>query len=351
MNLNLELDNLLKNLPEINADRNYWLVRTQSGQFYDTFLKNNFISVGYNKIPSEAINDLSYAIPDRKIFIEKFKGLVTKFYPEENRPGAIASQVTKFIFDIKKDDIVIIPSVNSTEISIGRVTGEKIILAGEEEMKATECDNKFRRKIEWQKTIRRTQLDPYLYKVLFAHKAINKLNHYADYIERTINNFYIKKEDINLVLYVNQQQDLLAKDIFSLGFYLLQTLDDVATHFNLDVSSDDIDLKINLNSEGKMQFIGKHLKSGGTKAAKVAKSVIVLGIISVFINGGGFDSGDTHIHTDGLIKNITDYLNSAHDRKTQEELVKKYMDSLQVKTPDDLVKLMKQTATNKDKSK
>jgi restriction system protein len=348
MDLNLELDTLLAELPEINQERKYWLVRTQSGDFYDTFLQNNFISVGYNKIPLAKLDDLSTGVSDRQIFVSQFKAIIKEYYPDEKRPGAIANQVTKFIYDIAKDDIVIIPSTNSSIISIGRVVENGIRLADAEEMRRTDCDNKFRRRTEWIKTLSRRQLDPYLYKVLFAHKAINNLDKYADFIERTISNFYIKQDDINLVLYVNKQVDINAKDLFSLGYFLLETLDKVSAALNLDISSEDIDLKINLNSEGKIQFIGKHLKAGSAKAVKAAKSIVVLGVITIFINGGGVDKGDFHMHTDGIVKSITDYLNSSHDRQVQDQLLKKYMDNLQVSSPDDLLKLMKQTSINKD---
>ena len=74
-----------------------------------------------------------------------------------------------------------------------------------------------------------------------------------------------------------------------------------------------------------------------------------LGIMTVLINGGAFDKGNLHMHTDGLLRKVGEQLNAIHDREVQDMLLKKYMDNTKVQSVDDLVKLMKQTSWNKDK--
>jgi hypothetical protein len=74
-----------------------------------------------------------------------------------------------------------------------------------------------------------------------------------------------------------------------------------------------------------------------------------LGIMTVLINGGAFDKGNLHIHTDGLLRKVGEQLNAIHDREVQDKLLKRYMDNTKVQSVDDLIKLMKQTSWNKDK--
>jgi hypothetical protein len=70
------------NIPvvQIDENRNYWLVRTQSGEFYDDFYFDNFIAVGWDEF-----NDY-----DR--FLKADKSVLVKEneinYPE-NKPGLI----------------------------------------------------------------------------------------------------------------------------------------------------------------------------------------------------------------------------------------------------------------------
>ena len=56
-----------------------------------------------------------------KSTLKNYKSLSQKKYPDD-RFGLIAGKVMKFVAELKKGDIVIIPSSNSEIISIGEVT-------------------------------------------------------------------------------------------------------------------------------------------------------------------------------------------------------------------------------------
>ena len=44
-----EIQKLINSLTVISNKRNYWFVRTQGGDFYETFLLNNYIAIGYDE--------------------------------------------------------------------------------------------------------------------------------------------------------------------------------------------------------------------------------------------------------------------------------------------------------------
>lgn len=341
MNLKQEIDEFVKSLPIISDNREYWLVRTQSGFYYDTFFKNKFIGIEYDEISYSVISQLKKDNPDQTDFISGLKKLVKKSYPEESHPGLIAGQISKFIYEIKKDDIVLIPSENSRSIAIGVVTETPIQIATETDMLRTDCDYTFRKKIRWIKVLDRDSLDPYLYKVLFAHQAINNLKPYSEFIERSLNNFFVKDGEAHLVLDIEKEGEIYAKELFGLGLGYLDFLDEISQHFKLEVSSNEIEVKITLNSPGKIHF----------KAPKWS-TVVFFGLAIIAINGGGLKinqgSFSFDLSTNGIIKTITDYKNNEHDRNMQDSIYMQYKDSLKVKQPDELIRLLQQSSTNKD---
>ena len=46
-----ELQQILSilNIEQIPKERNYWLIRTESGKFYFDFLENNYVSIGWDE--------------------------------------------------------------------------------------------------------------------------------------------------------------------------------------------------------------------------------------------------------------------------------------------------------------
>ena len=46
-----ELQQILNilNIEQIPKERNYWLIRTESGKFYFDFLENNYVSIGWDE--------------------------------------------------------------------------------------------------------------------------------------------------------------------------------------------------------------------------------------------------------------------------------------------------------------
>lgn len=338
-----EIDNIIAQIKEIPASRNYWLIRTQSGEFYDSFRQHKFVAIEHEQISLYEVNKiLEKNGKDTKAALKELKALSQKKYPDD-RFGLIAGQVMKFVAELKKGDIVIIPSSNSEIISIGEVTSSTIPELTQAELLKTECPYKKRKPVKWIKDIPRDSLDPFLYRMLQAHQAINNITRYSDIVERTIGNFYIKGDEANLVLEVQQNDDINARQLFGLGWHLLDYSQDFFDKLKLELSVDEIEVKINLNSKGKIQF-----------KAPNARTLWLIALLTVAVNGGGLKIDvkgfNLDLSTDGIIKKVIDYQNNKHDREKVDTLMKN-MDSLQIKSPDDAVKMFQQFSTNKNNPK
>lgn len=48
-----DLDLLVQAIQTVSSTKNYWLIRTQSGSLYQTFITNNYISIGHKEVSIE----------------------------------------------------------------------------------------------------------------------------------------------------------------------------------------------------------------------------------------------------------------------------------------------------------
>lgn len=326
----------------IPDSRNYWLIRTQSGSLYDNFRDHNFIALEYEEISLSTIAKLKKENPLEHDFISALKVESQRVYKDDNaRHGLIASQIAKFVYDIKKDDIVIIPSGGGYSLSFGVVEDTKIPELTETQMILSGCDYRKRKKVKWIKEILKDKIDPYLYKMLGSRMALSNVSSYSNIIERSLHNFFVTTNEGHLVLNVKTQENISAFELFQTGYFLLNFSKDFYKHYGVEIDLQSIDLKINLNSEGKM-----HLK------APKASTVWLIAVVAVALAGGGLkiESMGLDLSTNGLIQKVIDYQNNAHDRDMQKAL-KQNFNHLKVESPDDALKLLQQSAPNKNKPK
>lgn len=343
MSYSLELDNLVKSITAIEDNKRYWLIRTQSGTLYQTFIDNSYISIGHKEVTPYLLSDHKMAYTQNpQIVLSTIKDKVKKTYEELGTPldkrsiSLISSQIAKFAYDVKQNDIIIIPSHNSNYISFGVVSSNDWIY---DDFKNIGDSAILKKRVKWIKEIKRKHLDPYLYKMFTAHQAVNNVIEYAPIIERSLNDMFIIENKAHFVINI-QSEEIVAKDLFGFGAYLLDILDEISIKFNLGVSSTDLQVAINVNSPGKIDI-----------KSIVPRATILFGLI-LLLCGGGYENADgTRISTEGLpgiIKAIDDYLTHRQERELKENIFNKYKDSLQIKQPEDIIVLMKQVSENKD---
>ncbi|MCR8656915.1 hypothetical protein [Paenibacillus endoradicis] len=320
-------------LPVIPTTKNYWLVRTQGGKYYDDYKRNGFIAINWNEITISDIVDLS---------ITDLARTVKEKYPDKQGQGRTANQLRVFSKVIKKGDAVIITSHSSNKLTIGQIIEDEPFVDVINDQLLEEnnklCPYHKRKKVKWGPTYNKYEIDIELFKMLqHAQQTISSANDYADAIESLTHNFYTKGNEAYLALRVKKDGKIPMSEFFPMGTEILK----LASSFNefsstIKIDIDDIETKINVNSPGK-------IKLKGTIA-----TITIVGLLLVGLTGGKFTINtpeklgglNVEISTPGLIKVVNDFLESRKSDEFQDKLLEKYMDDLQVDTPDELKTLL-----------
>lgn len=356
MTLNDELDLIIDEVESIPAEKKYWLIRTQSGSLYETFRDNNIVALEHTEVSlSYLIESYKAAAGDdillrkyiRKKVVDVYEKKLAESDKEEGvdlrKSSLIANQIYKFAFEIKKGDVVIIPSSNSDLISFGEIQESHIGDFSPEELRRIDTDAILKKRIRWIKDTPRRDLDPYLYRMFTAHQAVIDVGGYAEIIERSLRDFFILDDEAHVIINVQTEEEIPAAALFGLGTDLLYLIDKFASDYNLDINSKDLQVSISLNSPGKID-----LKS------RFKKVTLVAGLILAAFGGGYKNKYVGDLTTDGvpgLIKAIDQFRDHEQQRDMRDKIFETYKDSLKVKDAEDMNKLIKQFSDNKDTPK
>jgi hypothetical protein len=113
-----------------------------------------------------------------------------------------------------------------------------------------------------------------------------------------------------------------------MGSGLLLLFKEFCEEQKLPYNSDDVDVRLNLRSPGIIELTG------------VAAAIIILGIILVGLAGGDADfkigGQDVKFKTPGILASLSDFL----DRKLRRKALVKLMAELEMKNPEELVKII-----------
>jgi len=258
--------------------------------------------------------------------------IIKKKFPEEGRPGFISQQLIEFSYNIKKGDVVIIPSASSEYISIGEVTKTPIFIE-ENKKVGEECPFLKRKAVKWlKKDISLDRLDSALLVLKYSQKTITKISDkLSPYIDREITPIYIKKDNAHLSLSVQKNDNNGAYAFFQTWSELLELTEEFGKENDLEIKKESFDLKINVQSPGTIEFITYSV------IGLVALSVVIVALI-----GADFESKTRPIRfsikSDGLIKKVTDFLDSKQDRLFKKQLIEKVKD-MEI-NPDELAKIL-----------
>jgi restriction system protein len=318
---------------QIPENQGYWLVRTEGGRYYEDFASKNFIAIGWDKFTNieafRAITDKAGA----RDMIDKIKNA----YPDKKRPQHDYNQIQKFVREIKEGDFVVIPGFSSYRISFGKVVSDvyvtKVKLTKSEE-KAGVCPFIKRRDVQWLKTIKRDNLDPYLYKLFFSHHTISNALEYGNLIDRSLYSLYIKGNKAHLILDVKSNNTIFARDLTSLINGLLNIAEDINKQASVGANLNEVEMKINVQSPGVVE-----LKGGLIVMLLVASAATftVGGKFNVKVAGGI----ELNVETSGAIEKIIQYhervqLNSTPEMKGKVDESNKLMSHLKVEIPKQL---------------
>lgn len=299
---------------------NYWLIRTESGSFYDIFKNENYVSIGFDKIDIDDINN----IKDKEL-----KEKISILYPDYKKPGLVLGQLKKFLFEIEKGDIIIIPSKNSKSLCIGQAISNPYQV--KEEIKNKELKNdiltyKKRIDIKWIAEIKRNAFDVYIYRLLTSHQGIVSANAYKYYINRMIFPIYYQNGNIHLCFYINKENNISLDDTFN--FY--STIKDAINLYNSITESSiigEISVKSTVNSPGVIEFFGH-------------PEIIIPILFVLFLCGGKIEAKFTkdekkiEISTDGFLEKLLKFYKEFNKKNTDENKIK--LEKFKIKSANSL---------------
>lgn len=330
-----DLNSIVKSLTKsIEGDRQYWLVRTMGGDFYKQYVNGEYIAIGYNEVSKEDIETIiKTGEKAQELLKEKIKIIDID---EEINESYAAAHLLKFHKDMKIGDVVVIPARNSKNIQIGYIDSD--VYEDKKTVYFTgNCPFIKRRKVEWIKEVSRDKLNPKLQLMFGSRHIISNIGDYSEYIDTFLNDFYIKDDKGYLVLRVKNENDIAANDL-TLIADLLHFVDDFSKENNLETSSDDLNIKLSVQSPGDILFY-----------ATQPGSLILIGLLIVLITGGGIKAEKIglDIGTKGLITAINEWLDRKKDRKAKEAIIKK-LNNLEIEDPKDLLEFLKETKNPRD---
>lgn len=297
----------------VNPERGYWLVRAgKEGAFFDEFLTRGFTGIGYGLNDIDSIKELSK---------EELKEKVEQAFPDEKQPGHIAGKIFNFFHEIKKGDVIVMPSVGRKSVAFGIVKDDDIYfddsLIMEQSIEKIDSEdydipNK-RRKISWRKPISSKFLQPKLILNLFSPHGLSGItdSEIIKLIDVNMNDIFVKEDVGYLTFQINKEKDIDLKSLTS----LMDVLEDISSKLSKENS---LSIQMNLNSPGKITVYG---------SAKVI--LISLGIIALF--GGKAIikvPGNVQIETgtEGLVSPILE--NYYAHAENMEEIKIKYIEAI-----------------------
>lgn len=208
------------NIPEIKPNTNFWMIRTKRGFFFDEFIRDKFIAIGWNSVNKSMLNNLTKASTDN------LKLSIKQEY-NEDKPGNALNKCLRFCNELKVNDITLI--VDNHRMAIARI-GEyyEVISSIETEKnihnqiaKANRktgdfpCPYSKRRAISIIKTI---QLDntvnPYLQNAISRNwHSLSDLNEYAELILSICYDVFIFQNKLTATFRVRKTGDIAALEL------------------------------------------------------------------------------------------------------------------------------------------
>lgn len=303
----------------IGDETKFWLIRAQGGLFYDEFINEGYIALGWNFIDKnlidsnttqEKVKDSIEKIEDMYGNVMKQQGNITK-----GQGRRAYNKCDRFINELKVGDIIMIPSSQSASITFAKL-GEyyEIDRFGyDEEIEVmanvapgyflNTCPYKKRRNIEVLKTISGNYINPNLYKALISYHGLSNIDDYGQFILSSIYDNYYFNQKLSSVFYVKQKNGLDALDL-SRFIYNFSSL---YKHGEIDSK---VTAKLNLNSPGEivLEVLKPYLCNVWDFITNF-KWYIIIGWLS--ITGGQIGP----VKFDGAIKMILDYKRLSLDAK------------------------------------
>jgi predicted Mrr-cat superfamily restriction endonuclease len=241
------LENLLRHVTNIDVNKGYWFVRTDTGQYFENYRLNNFIGIGWNYITKQDIdNDLDngHAI---KLKIAREEELDLSTTQGRRKATSIYNKLKNFK-ELRHGDLIIIPSENSNQLAFGTISDDNLYNDFD-----NQCEHIKRRRVDWHKVSNFRELDPIFYAIVKSRHAISNIKHYESYIDKVISHLFIKDNYYHYVIDIITREDINLDSLINLITSINALSERINNEFDLN-GNDDKAIKLNLQSPGKIEF-------------------------------------------------------------------------------------------------
>lgn len=227
----------------------FWMLRTKRGVYYHEFLESGFIAIGWNVLSKRDFDVDSE---------EQRKAKIELTYPDEKRANGCVNKCSRFIFEMKPGDLVVV--VGSGEVAfciIGEYYEETINDAITKELEANiqiedsnykdfsiACPYVKRRKITCLKKVEEDSLTPILYRAISNRHSISTMESYTIEFLSECFDYFSYNGSTYLTCRVTSRDSI---NIRNLSRFLVYTDEILAGESDFPIST-----KVNLNSPGSI---------------------------------------------------------------------------------------------------
>ena len=226
----------------------FWMIRTKSGAYYNEYIRNGYIAIGWNAILRNNIEQ------DGE---EKMRQAVELHYADK-RPGAAINKCYSFVTTMRIGDIVMI--LGDKRVAFG-IVGEYFekqdiqegikkeleadsqIAEGLHKQVEIKCPYIKRRQIQMIKEVEEGRLTPLLVRAMLNHQSLSEISMYAVPVLNTCFDLYVYKEETHVVFRVNTRNRIKGRDFSTFSYYITE----IFATINDD---NDVSITMNLNSPG-----------------------------------------------------------------------------------------------------
>ena len=337
-------DDISTLIPEIPPESRYWLIRTEGGVLFDSFIENGLIAVGHPEIDVAALEKLRDQSEATQL--STLRDLVAEADAENQRPGLGARQVRDFAYEMKPGDFAVIPDHGSHRFAIGRVSDGAVrrqrvdVRTGKDNKVAYQGFFKVR-SVVWDQQYGRW-VDPRVYPLFNNHQAVTNIDEYSSVLNPLLHDVFVENGRYHLILRVRKTRDVGASDLYRTMADLFDLSDELAGDLGEDQRASDLMTRTNVSSPGAVELIGYGLVF-----------CIILGLVTVFLCGGKMKfrlrrknlEGEAEVTTKGIIQAVSDKL----DADARRDVLRSGLTALDAAAPREMRQIVDEAADESDK--
>lgn len=235
----------LKGIFEVPDNRRYWLVRSDSGNYYDHFTRHNVVALAHlNRLNLDecGIGEFNPNADDlrdsyMKLVDQKNKRAKTKAYTQLN-------QAKRFIYEMEVGDWVI--TVGKVGIRYGVITSapyidhEPLVIEYNDGEREVKMNKHLRRDVNWGPSIRRKNLPYGLSQALRARQTVISLDDHWQALHHSIYPAFKANGDLYLSIKIASEKAINNYSVMSL-LKLMNEIEVLGKEFNEDFDVEKFD--------------------------------------------------------------------------------------------------------------